>query len=309
MFNQNQEHSLWTEKYRPNQLEDYVGNDHIKKNVKHYLETDDVPNLLLVGTAGTGKTTIAKLIANNIDCDLLYLNASDTNSVDTVREQIKSFASSIGFKKWRLVICDEFDFMTPNAQAALRNLMETFSKTCRFILTGNYIERIIEPIQSRCQVYYVTPPSKKDVAIRMANILNQESIQYTPEDLVAVVNTGYPDIRKVINACQRQSTTGTLIVDTATKIEMDYMTSILEQLKNLKDKKSAFANIRQILADSKVRDFTGLYSYLYEKLDEFAVGHIGAVILIIAEHQALENQVVDREINVAAMMVKLINEL
>ena len=126
--------------------------------------------MLLYGTAGTGKTTLAKLIAKNIDCDLMYINASDENNVETVREKIKNFASTIGFRQWKLIILDEADYLTPNAQAALRNLMETFSKTTRFVLTCNYVEKIIDPIQSRCQVFGITPPSKKDVEIGRAHV-------------------------------------------------------------------------------------------------------------------------------------------
>ena len=142
-------HSLWVEKYRPNQLDNYIGNDHLKSKVSVYLESGDIPHLLLFGRAGTGKTTLAKLLVNNIDCDYLYINASDENSVDVVREKVKNFASTLGFKDMKVIILDECDYITPNAQAALRNLMETFSKNCRFILTCNYVERIIDPIQSR----------------------------------------------------------------------------------------------------------------------------------------------------------------
>lgn len=305
----NQENSLWTEKYRPSKLEDYIGNDHIKDKVKIYLDNEDVPHLLLVGPAGTGKTTLAKLIAANLDCDLLYLNASDENNIETVRDKIRSFSSSIGFRKWRLVILDESDYMTSNAQAALRNLMETFSKNCRFILTCNYVEKIIDPIQSRCQTFLVIPPSKKDVAVHMSKILTSESVTYTAEDLVAVINSGYPDIRRVLNACQRQVIEGKLVIDKQSSIEAGYMDKILTILTNLSDKKKAFTEIRQILADSKVRSFDGLYTFLYENLDSYAVGHIGPVILIIAEAQYNDTNVVDKEINVAAMFVKLLHEL
>ena len=137
-------HSLWVEKYRPTDLSTYVGNEHLKEKVKVYLESEDVPHLLLFGKAGTGKTTLAKIVVNNIDCDYMYINASDENKVDDVRNKIKTFASSVGFKSLKVIILDECDYLTPNAQAALRNLMETFSKHCRFILTCNYVERIID---------------------------------------------------------------------------------------------------------------------------------------------------------------------
>ena len=168
-------HSLWVEKYRPTDLSTYIGNEHLKSKVSVYLESEDVPHLLLYGRAGTGKTTLAKIITKNIDCDYMYINASDENKVDDVRNKIKTFASSVGFKSLKVIILDECDYLTPNAQAALRNLMETFSKHCRFILTCNYVERIIDPIQSRCQSYKVIPPSKKEVAQQMVHILTEEA--------------------------------------------------------------------------------------------------------------------------------------
>ena len=132
--------SLWVEKYRPSKLSEYVGNDHLKAKVEGYLESGDVPHLLLYGRAGTGKTTLAKLIVNSIECDYMIINASSENNVDTVRNKVTNFASSMGFKPFKIIILDEFDYMTHNAQAILRNLMETFSAHCRFILTCNYVE-------------------------------------------------------------------------------------------------------------------------------------------------------------------------
>lgn len=201
------------------------------------------------------------------------------------------------------------DYITVNGQAALRNLMETFSKNCRFILTCNYVEKIIDPIQSRCQTFLVVPPSRKDVAIHISKILQKEGVQYTPEDLVAVVNSGYPDIRRILNACQRQAINGKLAIDKQSMVEAGYMEKILEILVDNSDKKGKFTHIRQLLADSKVRDFTPLYRFLYDNLDKFAVGHIASIILIIAEHQAMDIQVVDKEINVSAMFVKILNEI
>ena len=198
-------HSLWVERYRPSDLNTYIGNEHLKSKVSIYLESEDVPHLLLYGVAGTGKTTLAKIIVNNIDCDCLYINASDENNVDNVRTKIKNFASSIGFRSLKVVILDEADFLTPNAQAALRNLMETFSKHCRFILTCNYVERIIDPIQSRCQPYKIVPPSRKEVALQLKGILETENVNFKLDDLALIVNAGYPgdgskfnDIRKLI---------------------------------------------------------------------------------------------------------------
>ena len=141
--------TLFVEKYRPQSIDEFVGNDFLKQKVSLYIDEQDVPHLLFYGQAGTGKTTLAKIISGNVDADVMYINASDENNIETVRTKIKSFASTVGFKRWKIIILDEADYMTPNGQAALRNLMETFSKTTRFILTCNYVEKIIEPIQSR----------------------------------------------------------------------------------------------------------------------------------------------------------------
>ena len=224
------EHSLWVEKYRPKDLSTYIGNEHLKSKVSVYLESEDVPHLLLYGKAGTGKTTLAKLIVNNIDCDHLYINASDENSVDSVRFKIRSFASTIGFKEMKVIILDEADYLTPNAQAALRNVMETFSKHCRFIMTCNYVERIIDPIQSRCQSFKVIPPSKKDIAQHMVNILDKEGCLYKLNDVALIVNAGYPDIRRVINSAQRQVVDGNLKIDVSSVIQNDYKVQLLDML-------------------------------------------------------------------------------
>ena len=208
------EHSLWVEKYRPTTLDTYIGNEHLKSKVSVYLESGDLPHLLLYGKAGTGKTTLAKLLVNNIECDYLYINASDENSVDTVRNKVRGFASTMGFKDYKIIILDECDYITPNAQAALRNLMETFSKHCRFILTCNFVERIIDPIQSRCQSFQIIPPSKKEVAKHIHDILLKENVMSDMKDLKVLIDSGYPDIRRVINAAQRNVIKGKLKLDT-----------------------------------------------------------------------------------------------
>lgn len=201
------------------------------------------------------------------------------------------------------------DYLTPNAQAALRNLMETFSKTTRFILTCNYVERIIDPIQSRCQAFIVTPPSKKDVAIRCSEILTEEKVQFSPEDLVSIINAGYPDIRRILNSCQRQIVNGVLKIDKQSLIEANYLDKVVDILTDKSDKKSAFNSIRQLLADSQVKDYTPLYRHLYDNLNKFATGHIAQTILILAEAQYKDSFVVDHEINVMAMFIQIINEI
>ena len=299
------EHTLWVEKYRPSTLDTYIGNDQLKSKVEVYLESGDLPHLLLYGKAGTGKTTLAKLLVNNIECDYLYINASDENNVETVRSKVKNFASTMGFKDYKVIILDECDYITPNAQAALRNLMETFSKHCRFILTCNFVERIIDPIQSRCQTFQVIPPNKNDVAKHLHNILTQESVSYEREDLVILVNSGYPDIRRVINGAQRQSVGGKLEIDKQSIVENDYKLKLLEILEK-QDKKSAFNNVRQLMANAKVTDFADLFRLLYDEVDTYGKGHIAECILIIAKYELSDAQVVDKEINAMAMIIEIL---
>jgi len=305
----NTENTLWVESFRPDTLEGYIGNEHIIEKVKVFIANGDVPHLLFYGTAGTGKTTLAKIIAGSVDADVMYINASDENSVDAVRDKIKRYASTVGFRRWKIIILDEADYLTPNAQAALRNLMETYSKTTRFILTCNYVEKIIDPIQSRCQTFAITPPNKTDVAKRLVQVLEQNEVTYDIKDVAAIINASYPDIRRALNAAQASVVNGALQLDKASAIQANYMTEILAVLQDSKDKKSAFGKIRQIIADSKVRDFTPLYTFLFDALDEFATGHIGPCILIIAEAQFKDASVVDKEINIMAMFVNLLGEI
>jgi|TARA_R110002074_G_scaffold326791_2_gene497284 DNA polymerase III delta prime subunit len=304
-----QENTLWVEKFRPGTLDGYVGNEHIIDKVKLYLKSGDVPHLLFYGGAGTGKTTLAKIIANNVDADLMYINASDENNIDTVRTKIKNYASTVGFKRWKIVILDEADYMTPNGQAALRNLMETFSKTTRFILTCNYVEKIIDPIQSRCQVFGITPPNKKEVAKRIVSILNELEVSYDNKDLVTIINAGYPDIRRVLNGCQRQVIDGELKIDATSVMQANYMTKLVEMLNSDRDKKTAFKDIRQLIADSKVRDFSALHKYLFDELDNYAKGHIASIILILAESQYQDSFAVDKELHIMSTIVKILNEI
>ena len=297
--------SLWVEKYRPNTLENYIGNEHLKSKVENYLNSGDLPHLLLYGKAGTGKTTLAKLLVNNIECDYLYINASDENNVETVRTKVKGFASTIGFKDLKVIILDECDYITPNAQAALRNLMETISKHCRFILTCNYVERIIDPIQSRCQSFQIIPPSRNEVAKHLHKILVQENIMDTPEDIKILVESGYPDIRRVINSAQRNVVNGKLKLDTTSIIQNDYKLKLIKILET-KNKKDAFIDIRKLLANNHITDFADLFRLLYDEVDGYGKGHVAECILIIARYELSDSQVVDKEINAMAMLIELL---
>jgi replication factor C small subunit len=301
------ENTLWVEKYRPQTLKDYIGNDLLKEKVQSYLDNNDVPHLLLYGKAGTGKTTLAKIIAQTIECDMMVINASDENNVETVRNKVKNFASGAGFKGFKIIILDEFDYMTPNAQAILRNLMETFSRHTRFILTCNYHEKIIEPILSRCQTFAVNPPSKKEVAVHVTDILNKEGIRFDIKDVADIISSFYPDIRRVMNTCQLQSSKGELKVDKQTILQADFKNKIVDLLASGEEKRNAYMQIRQIVGDNKVNDFAELYSALYERLDDYAAGNTANVILELAQGQFRDALVIDKEICFMATIIAIIN--
>lgn len=303
MVTATKDHTLLVEKYRSKDLDSYVGNEHIKKTIKQYLGQNDIQNLIFYGPAGTGKTTLAKLIVNNLNCDYLYINASDERGIETIRDKVSGFASTASFKPLKVVILDEADFLTIQAQASLRNVIETFSRTTRFIMTCNYVERIIDPLQSRCQVLKVIPPSKKEVAVHLAKVMAHEAISYDIEDIKTIVNQYYPDLRKCLNTIQLSTQDQKLVIDKSVLVSSNYMTSILKELSNAKPK---WREIRQIIANANVSDFEELYRYLYDNAHVYASGHEGMVAIYINEYSYQSNFRIDKEINCMALIQKLI---
>jgi len=300
---QTQTNSLLVEKYRPNKLENYVGNENIKKSISKYLEQNDIQNLIFYGPAGTGKTTLAKLIVQNLDCDSIYINASDERGIETIRDKVQSFASVASFKPLKVVILDESDFLTIQAQASLRNIIETFSRTTRFILTCNYVERIIDPLQSRCQVLKIVPPTKKDVAKHLAWIMDQEGIGFEMNELGAIVTQYYPDLRKCINTIQLSTQDSMLNLDKSVLVSSNYIDKVIAELKD----KADFKAIRQIVADANVDDFDELFKSLYERVSEYLPGKEGTVAILINDHQYKANFRIDKEINAMSLISNLIN--
>jgi DNA polymerase III delta prime subunit len=286
-------HTLFVEKYRPDIIDGYIGNEHFIADLQKWITEGNLPNLLLHGSPGTGKTTAAKLIVKNIQCDFIYINCSDENGIDTIRETVKQFASAATFQPIKVVILDEADFLTINAQAALRNIIESFSGNTRFIFTCNFVERIIEPLQSRLTLYELSSPPIKQVARHLASVLDKESIVFDNKDLSIIVKKTYPDIRRALNTSQGSIRKDTLVVESLG--EANYP----QQISNALDKKEAFATIRQIVADNNIKDFNNLYRMLFEKYDD------PEFIITIAEYQFQSVTAPDKEINFMGCIAKL----
>jgi len=292
---------LFVEKYRPQDLDNFIGDSTVRDKVQEYITEGTLQNLLLFGPAGTGKTSLAKLIVKQLEADHLYINASDERGIDTIREKIIPFASSIGFNGLKIVILDESDYLTPQAQATLRNVIETFSSSCRFIFTCNYLDRIISPLQSRCVAFGIIPPSKKEVGQYVLQICDKEGIKYTKEDLGKIIITHYPDIRKILNTVQGSVKGGKLILDSKSLINTDFENKVVAALKN----KAKLNDIRQIIADSGAQQFESLFRCLYDNVEEYTT-NIGEAIVIISQYQYEYSFVIDKEICVAAMLNKLL---
>jgi DNA polymerase III delta prime subunit len=292
---------LFVEKYRPQDLNGFVGDDTVRLKIQDYLKKGTLQHLLLFGPAGTGKTSLAKLIVGQLGADHLYINASDERGIDTIRDKIIPFASSMGFNGLKVIILDESDYLTAQAQATLRNVMESFSASCRFILTCNYLDRIISPLQSRCMAFGIIPPSKKEVGQHVLQICDQEKIKYTKEDLGQIILTHYPDIRKILNTIQGSVKNQTLVLDSKSLINTDFENKVVQGLKN----KTKINDIRQIIADSGATQFESLFRCLYDNVEEYTT-RVGEAIVIIAQYQYEYSFVIDKEICVAAMLNKLL---
>ena len=290
-------HTLWVEKYRPSVLEGYLGNEDFINSLQEWISKNDFPNLLLHGSAGTGKTTAAKLVVGNINCDFIYLNCSDENGIDVIRDKVKQFASGATFKPLKVVILDEADFLTINAQAALRNIIESFSLTTRFIFTCNFVERIIDPLQSRLTSFSLTTPEPKSIAKRLKEILDDEKVEYDIKDIIEIVKKTYPDIRRALNLLQGLSIGGKLVLKNITS--NNYTDQVINELKS--KKKIAFNNIRQIITDAGLNDFTGLYKEIH---NEFSSPE---ATIIIEEYLFHSTTIPDKEICFMGCVAKLLN--
>lgn len=298
-------HTLWVEKYRSSNLDQYIGNEEVKTRIADCITTNDIPHFIFAGTAGTGKTTLAKLIVNNIKCDYLYLNASDENGIDVIRDKVKGFASAASFNPIKVVILDEADFLTQPAQAALRNIIEEYALNTRFVLTCNYIERLIEPLQSRCEIHKLTPPSKGEVAKHVCtNILDKEGISYDIKDIAQVIKQHYPDVRSIIKNLQAGVKDSKF---TFTEANINWCNQIIAVLQ--KPTKDSWLNMRQIVLDAQVDDYQPLIEHLFENISVYGKGYEAEITIELDEAQWRSRAVPDKEINIAALLSKILTIL
>jgi DNA polymerase III delta prime subunit len=300
-------HTILNEKYRPDTLEGYICKEDTKQKFDEFIKQQDIPHLLFAGKPGAGKTTIAKILVKNIDCDYLYINATDERSIDVMRDKVGAFAAAGSFKPLKIVILDEATHILQAGQVILLNMMETYSLTTRFILTGNYPERLIDPLRSRCQEFDLAPPSKKVIAQHISVILDKEDIEYEIPDLVTIVNKYFPDFRKIINNCQKYTIDGVLKLDTMSNTDDNYKDALLAELK--KPSVKSFNNIRQIITNTDLEDFDDVYKFLYEKLNEYSNGNEGIVICYLEEYMYHATFRLDKEINIMACIAKILETI
>ena len=302
------EHLLWTEKYRPQTVEDCILPDRLKKPFQEYVNQKEIPNLLLSGGAGVGKTTIAKAMCNEIGCDFMVINGSDESGIDTFRTKIKNYASSMSLSGGRkVIIIDEADYLNPNStQPALRNAIEEFAGNCSFIFTCNYKNRIIDPLHSRCAVidFGLKNGEKAKMAAaffkRIQTILQSESVDADDKVLAELIKKHFPDFRRVLNELQRYSQFGKIDTGILTQIAD---VSIDELTKSISSKD--FASIRKWVATHEI-DSTVLYRKIYDSLyDVMKPQSIPQAVIILADYQYKAAFVADQEVNTVACLTEL----
>ncbi len=303
------EEYLWVEKYRPKSVDDAILPKHLKKTFKEILKTGEIPNLLFTGTAGVGKTTVAKALCNELGLDYLLVNGSEEGNIDTLRNKIKHFASTVSLQGgYKVVILDEADYLNPQStQPALRGFIEEFSNNCRFIMTCNFKNRIIEPLHSRCSVVEFNI-AKKDMPDlcgsfmkRVGTILDGENVEYDQAVIAELIMKHMPDWRRVLNELQRYSVSGK--IDTGILVSLSEV-SIGNLMSAMKDKN--FKKMRQWVTDNIDQEPAALFRKVYDNMAEYVEPQsIPQLVLILADYQYKNSFVADHELNMVACCTEI----
>ncbi len=300
---------LWVEKYRPSKIDECVLPSSLKKVFNEMVSTEQLPNMLFSGTAGVGKTTVAKALCNELGLDYIIINGSEEGNIDTLRGKIKQFASSVSLQGgYKVVILDEADYLNPQStQPALRGFIEEFSNNCRFIMTCNFKNRIIEPLHSRCSVYEFAIPNDQKPAIagmffkRLMDILTAENVAFDKAVLAQLVERYFPDWRRVLNECQRYSVSGSIDAGVLVNLGDSNIASLMDKLKG-KD----FKGMRQWVVNNIDTEPQAIFRAIYDKMaDHLSPQSIPHVVLILADYQYKNAFVADHEMNVVACMTEI----
>jgi len=299
---------LWVEKYRPSAIDSYVfRDDNQRQQVTGWVKEGALPHLLFSGAPGTGKTTLAKVLLAELDVDsmdVLEINASNENNVDTIRNKITNFSSTMPFGDLKYVLLDEADYITPNGQAALRGVMETYHTSCRFILTCNYPQRIIPALHSRCQGFHIEKLDINEFTARIATICIEEEVQMDIETLDTYVQATYPDLRKAINLTQQNVVDGVLQKpQDGDQSQSDWMLNAIEMFKAGKYKDAR----NLIVSQARPEEYDDIYKFMYRNLDLWGTTDIqqDQAIVIIRNGMAKSSLCADPEINLAATLIEL----
>ena len=298
---------LWVEKYRPTKISECILEESSSNIFDGFIKNKEIPHLMLTGSAGIGKTTIAKILCTEIESDFIMINASDERGIDTIRNKVKQFASTKSFSSaGKVIILDEADSMTPEAQKAIRGVFEEFYRNCRFILTCNYKNKLIEPIHSRCSVidFSITPSNKPALALKLLDrieyILTTESVKYDKEVLVHLIMKFFPDFRRLINELQRYSSSGGINsgILSVNSIRINELVGFLSR--------KEFTNVRKWVVDNIDNESDAIYRSVYDSLyDYLKPGSIPEAVVIIAEYQYKSAFVADPEINILAALTEI----
>ena len=300
---------LWVEKYRPKTVQECVLPDGLNKTFLDIVSTGELPNMMFSGTAGVGKTTVAKALCNQLDLDYIVINGSEEGNIDTLRGKIKQFASTVSLHgSYKVVILDEADYLNPQStQPALRGFIEEFSNNCRFILTCNFKNRIIEPLHSRCSVYDFTIPNTQRPAIaggifkRVTEILNKEGIEFEKDIIIELINRHFPDFRRILNELQRYSVSGRIDSGVLINLSDESINNLITYLKT-----KNFKSMRKWVVDNMDTEPHAIFRKIYDTMnDHLQPPSVPQVVLILADYQYKNAFVADHELNVVACLTEI----